>query len=104
MAGHVKRLLEGHAGEVEVVALVDPSSASIERLVGRQPAVADVPRFEDRQMLDAVRPDAVEISTPHTLHYQHIVDSFARRGPRPDREADGLRGRPRPGRDPAAGS
>ena len=78
MAGHVKRLLEGHAGEVEVVALVDPSRASIERLVGRQPAVADVPRFEDhRQMLDAVRPDAVEISTPHTLHYQHIVDSFA---------------------------
>jgi predicted dehydrogenase len=78
MAGHVKRLVEGHAGSVEVVALVDPSSASIERLVQRQPAVADVPRFEDhRRMLDSVRPDAVEISTPHTLHYQHIVDSFA---------------------------
>src|SRR5688572_256004 len=27
-------------------------------------------------MLEQVRPDAVEISTPHTLHYQHIMDSL----------------------------
>jgi predicted dehydrogenase len=48
------------------VALVDPSAASIDRLVERNPGVATVPRFESHtQMLDRVRPDAVEISTPH---------------------------------------
>jgi predicted dehydrogenase len=77
MAGHVRRLVEGHADEVEIAALVDLSQASIERLVERQPAVAAVPRFADhREMLEAVRPAAVEISTPHTLHYGHIVDAL----------------------------
>ena len=77
MSGHVKRLVEQHASAAELVALVDPSTASIDRLVERNPAVADVPRFEShRQMLDQVRPDAVEISTPHTLHFQHIMDSL----------------------------
>ena len=77
MSGHVKRLVEAHAGEVEVAALVDPGAGAIERLAERHPAVAGAPRFADhREMLAAVRPDAVEISTPHTLHYQQIVDSL----------------------------
>ncbi|MBI3974527.1 MAG: Gfo/Idh/MocA family oxidoreductase [Chloroflexi bacterium] len=77
MSGHVKRLVEQHTDEVEIVALVDPSGASIERLIERSPAVADVPRFEShREMLVRVRPDAVEISTPHTLHFEHIMDSL----------------------------
>jgi len=77
MSGHVKRLVEQHADEVEIVALVDPSNASIDRLVERNAAVAAVPRFEShREMLERVQPDAVEISTPHTLHFQHIMDSL----------------------------
>ncbi len=77
MTGHVKRLVEGHADEVEVVALVDTNDASIANLVQRNPSVADLPRFTSHQeMLASVRPDAVEISTPHTLHYQQIVDAL----------------------------
>ncbi len=77
MSGHVKRLVEQHGDEVEVAALVDPSEASIERLVERNPSVAQAPRFKDHaEMLSQVKPDAVEISTPHTLHFQHIMDSL----------------------------
>ncbi|HEV2122684.1 MAG TPA: Gfo/Idh/MocA family oxidoreductase, partial [Chloroflexota bacterium] len=66
-----------HADEVEIVALIDPSAASIDRLVERNPAVADAPRFGSHtEMLERVRPDAVEISTPHTLHFRHIMDSL----------------------------
>ena len=77
MSGHVKRLVEAHAEEVEIAALVDPSAASIDRLAQRNPSVAEAPRFTShREMLQAIRPDAVEISTPHTLHYEHIMDSL----------------------------
>ncbi|MGH2371202.1 MAG: Gfo/Idh/MocA family protein, partial [Chloroflexota bacterium] len=77
MSGHVKRLVEQYADEVEVVALVDPSESSIARLIERNPAVAEAPRFASHaEMLGAVQPDAVEISTPHTLHYGHIMDSL----------------------------
>jgi predicted dehydrogenase len=77
MSGHVKRLAEEHADEVEIVALVDPSAAGIDRLVERNPSVAQAPRFASHtDMLREVRPDAVEISTPHTLHFQHIMDSL----------------------------
>lgn len=77
MSGHVTRLVKEHAGEVEVVALVDPSEASIDKLVQANPSVADIPRFAAHDaMLASIRPDAVEISTPHTLHYRHIMDSL----------------------------
>lgn len=77
MSGHVKRLVEQHADEVDVVALVDTNSASIDRLVEKVPAVADAPRYASHhQMLEQVKPVAVEISTPHTLHFQHIMDSL----------------------------
>lgn len=77
MSGHVKRLLEQHADEVELVALVDPSPESIDRLIARNAGAAALPRFSSHaEMLERVRPEAVEISTPHTLHYQHIVDSL----------------------------
>ena len=77
MTGHVKRLVEQHADEVEVAALVDTSAGSIERLVERNPSVSGVPHFESHaEMLAQVKPDAVEISTPHTLHFKHIMDSL----------------------------
>lgn len=77
MSGHVKRLVEQHVDEVELVALVDPSAASIDRLIERVPGAAAAPRFASHtEMLSQVKPDAVEISTPHTLHFQHIMDSL----------------------------
>ena len=37
----------------------------------------DVPTFSHhREMLSAVQPDAVVISTPHTLHFEQIMDSL----------------------------
>lgn len=74
MAGHVKRLVEEYGAEATIVALVDTSAASIDRLIERHPAVAAAPRFSSHtDMLRDVQPDAVEISTPHTLHYEQIM-------------------------------
>ena len=76
MGGHVNRLLP--KPEVEIVGLADPSDQSIERLRARFPALADVPTFaRDTDLLRAIRPDAVAISTPHSLHYEQIMDSLA---------------------------
>ena len=76
MGGHVNRLLP--KPEVEIVGLADPSAESIERLRARFPALADVPAFDDCQaMLESASPSAVEISTPHSLHYEQIMTSLA---------------------------
>jgi predicted dehydrogenase len=77
MAGHVKRLVEHLAAEVEIVALVDPAAASIDRLADRSPAVAGVPRFESHApVLARGRPDAGELGTPHALHHRHLTDAL----------------------------
>ena len=75
-SGHVGRILA--MGECEVVGLCDVSEASIERVRERHreqyPHIADGPVFADyREMLDKVEMDAVEISTPHTLHFEQIM-------------------------------
>ena len=76
MMGHVRRLLE--IPEVEIVAGVDPVEASQRRLWERYSPLAAIPLFADHnEMLRAVRPDAVEISTPHAYHFGQIVDSLA---------------------------
>jgi len=75
MMGHIRRLLE--IPEVEIVAGVDPVEASQERLHQRYPQLAALPVFKDhREMLRSVRPDAVEISTPHAFHFRQIVESL----------------------------
>src|SRR5919199_6361739 len=75
MMGHVRRLLE--IPEVEIVAGVDPVAASQERFKERYPSLANVPIFAGHdEMLRTVRPDAVEISTPHAYHFRQIVDSL----------------------------
>ena len=73
--GHIDRLLA--LDEVQIVALADISDASFEKTVKRQPAVESALRFFDyRQLLDTVRPDAVVICTPHTLHYEQAVGAL----------------------------
>lgn len=75
MAGHAGRLLTNP--DVEIVGLVDPVPEAITLLRERRPPLASVPAFASHgEMLREVRPDAVEISTPHTLHFEHIMDSL----------------------------
>jgi predicted dehydrogenase len=77
MGGHLKRLMA--MPDVQVVALADPSEASLERLVSRVPEAADLPQFSDHKtMIEKIAMDAVEISTPHTLHFEQIMDSLDR--------------------------
>ena len=73
MMGHVTRLLQ--IPEVEIVAAVDPMGPA--RLHERHPQLASLPVFADHnEMLRDVRPDAVEISTPHSFHHRQILDSL----------------------------
>jgi len=75
---HVRRLLD--VPEAEIVAFAEPSEASMARMVEDHPHVKDVPVFADyRQMLQsaAVEMDAVQIHTPHTLHFEQAMDCLA---------------------------
>ena len=73
--GHMKRLLTD--GRAEIVALCDLAPAALERTVQNYSQLADAPQFTDhRKMLQAVKLDAVEISTAHTAHYSQIMDSL----------------------------
>lgn len=76
-SGHVKRTVETLKADVEVVALNDTSQGSLDRLFERVPDVKGLPAFSDyREMLKKVEMDAVEISTPHTLHFEQIMASL----------------------------
>ena len=71
--GHLQRLT-AHP-EVEVVALVDPAKAMLDRRVAEIPALAGAATFADyRRMLKAVEVDAVGLATPHTQHTTQILD------------------------------
>ena len=63
--------------DVEIVALADPSAGSLDAFketVGLDDAL---PTYADHvEMLAAAKPDAVVISSPHGLHFQHIMDAL----------------------------
>lgn len=64
---------------VEIVALCDTSEAALKASVEAHPALDRVAPFDDHaEMLEGVELDAVEISTPHTLHYEQISDCLDR--------------------------
>ena len=74
-SSHIGRVLQ--IPEAEVVALCDPSSDSLARAKERNPGARDLPEFADYQkMLAEVELDAVQISTPHTLHFEQIMASL----------------------------
>jgi predicted dehydrogenase len=71
--GHMKRLLA--VPEAEIVALCDISEESLARTYEIVPEVKGLPVFKDyREMLDKVPMEAVEIATPHTLHFPMAMD------------------------------
>jgi predicted dehydrogenase len=72
---HYRQLLA--TNQAEVVALCDPSKESLARFVEQFPETASLPTFKShRKMLDAVEMDAVEIHSPHTLHFRQAMDAL----------------------------
>lgn len=73
--GHAARVQDSGIGEV--VALADPSEASIKRMIEARPDLAGVPVYTDyRRMLEEAKLDAVEIHTPHCYHPDQIIESL----------------------------
>lgn len=72
--GHIEKLLT-HP-EVTLAAFADDSEDSLARTrIRHGEAVSEVPTFSDyREMLQEVKPDAVLIATPHTLHFPMAID------------------------------
>jgi len=75
--GHARRILD--MPDAEIVALCDNNPDQLSAYQQRYRQLAAVPAFTDwRKMLDSVEIDAVEIHTPHTLHYEQIMTSLDR--------------------------
>lgn len=63
--------------EVEIVALADPSASSLDAFKENVGLDDSVPIYADHgEMLATVKPDAVVISSPHGLHFRHIMDAL----------------------------
>jgi predicted dehydrogenase len=75
MRAHIKRLVT--IPDVEIVAIVEPAEDNVRVARQQYPVLDPVPVYSSHtEMLGAVRPDAVEISTPHTLHYAQIMEAL----------------------------
>ena len=62
---------------VQIVGLCDTAEASLKASTEAHAALAKVPQFTDyREMLEEIEMDAVEISTPHTAHFEQIMASL----------------------------
>ena len=73
--GHGRRIAA--EPDAEIIGVCDVNEAAIQAFRGIDGVDAEVPAFTDhREMLAMVKPDAVVISTPHTLHFQQIMDSL----------------------------
>lgn len=74
---HMKHLAE-QAPAFRVVGLADTNLDNAKRLSKNCLPGRRVEMFTDyRQMLAKVQPEAVIVSTPHTMHYRHCRDSIA---------------------------
>lgn len=74
MNWHVERL---KGTQAEIVALADTSPQSIANIKAKQPHLKDVPEFSNwEEMLKEVPLDAIEIGSPHTVHYEQICASM----------------------------
>jgi len=76
MQGHIARALSIEG--VEITALADPAPDRIETTKKRNPALHDAAVFSDHKaLLKSGLTDAVMIASPHTCHFEQIMDSFA---------------------------
>lgn len=73
---HLKWLNE--IPEAEITALMDPSDAALRKTFERSPWVRGVPSYRDyHELLADPNVDAVQIHSPHTLHFQQAMDALA---------------------------
>jgi len=73
--GHMSRLLR--IDGVKIVGLCDTAEAAIAASQAMDPSLAKAPVFSDyKQMLKEVVCDAIEISTPHTQHFDQVMASL----------------------------
>lgn len=73
--GHITRFME--SPDAEIVALVDNDPKRLEAAREKIPALVDVPSYSDyKDMLAVGGLDAVQINTPHTLHFEQIMASL----------------------------
>lgn len=74
---HVQNLLG--LSNAEIVGLVDTDPARLDAMRVRHPGVTDVPGFASAaELYDAVELDAIEIITPHTMHYEQTIEALDR--------------------------
>ncbi len=74
---HMRQLSD--IDEAQVVAMAEPSEASIAKMREAHPQLAECRFYADyREMLDKEALDAVEIHTPHTLHFPQAMDCLAK--------------------------
>ncbi len=75
MRAHLRRLAA--IPEVRIVGIAEPNPESVRLAREQFPWLEGVPVFPDhRSLLARTEPDAVEISTPHTLHFEQIMDAL----------------------------
>ena len=73
--GHVKRL--SALPNVEITALCDIVPAQMDKTVERNPQVANAKRFTNyEELISSGLVDAVNIDTPHTIHFEQIMNSL----------------------------
>lgn len=73
--GHIRNFLS--IPEVELVALVEPAEKMVERIQREFPDVKGLPLYSDyKEMLKKDKPDAVQINSPHNVHFDQIMDSL----------------------------
>jgi len=69
--------INAHVPEFEFVGLADIDRSHAERLTRALPEGAEPPIYTDyAKMLTDVKPDAVIVSSPHTLHFRHCYDAL----------------------------
>ena len=74
-AGHLRRFLA--MPEVDVVGMADPSDTSIANARSNVEGLDDVSAFGDwRDLLAATDLELALVSTPHTLHYEHVMGAL----------------------------
>ena len=75
--GHANRLK--NIPEARITALMDVDAGSLTRFQQAHSETRDCPVFRDHQeMLEKAELDAVEIHSPHTVHFQQIMDALDR--------------------------
>lgn len=71
---HVKQL--GEITNATIVAIADPNTNNRDALIKRF-NLENVAQFNDHHdMLEEIPMDAVIISSPHTLHFEHVMDAL----------------------------